>query len=121
MPRNCNWTYLYFSRCLFDETLFPFAKLHPNVGALLRAEIAFLPDYDIVSDHGGELSKVDHVNKSIENCSSNNSCAVVAHDFMCTYAANTDVAHPEEDLANRRSGALSEEIPSAGAMIGARS
>ena len=39
---------IYISRdVIFDETLFPFAKLHPNAGALLRAEIALLPD------HGG--------------------------------------------------------------------
>jgi hypothetical protein len=29
---------------IFDERVFPFASLHPNVGAQLRAEIALLPD-----------------------------------------------------------------------------
>ena len=52
---------IYISRdVVFDETLFPFAKLHPNAGALLRAKIALLPD------HGGELYKADPVKNSIE-------------------------------------------------------
>ena len=34
---------IYISRdVVFDETLFPFAKLHPNAGALLRSEISLL-------------------------------------------------------------------------------
>ena len=36
---------VYISRdVIFDEHLFPFAKLHPNAGALLRKELAVLPD-----------------------------------------------------------------------------
>lgn len=35
---------IYISRdVVFDETVFPFSKLHSNAGALLRAEIALLP------------------------------------------------------------------------------
>ena len=35
---------VYMSRdVVFDETQFPFAKLHPNAGALLRKEILLLP------------------------------------------------------------------------------
>lgn len=29
---------------MFDEHVFPFASLHPNAGARLRAEIQLLPD-----------------------------------------------------------------------------
>ena len=29
---------------MFDESLFPFAKLHPNAGARLRSELDLLPD-----------------------------------------------------------------------------
>lgn len=29
---------------VFDENVFPFASLHPNAGAQLRAELSFLPD-----------------------------------------------------------------------------
>jgi histone deacetylase 1/2 len=37
--------HVYISRdVVFDETIFPFASLHPNAGAHLRSEIALLPD-----------------------------------------------------------------------------
>lgn len=114
---------IYISRdVVFDETLFPFAKLHPNAGALLRAEIELLPDLDTISDHVGELDKADHVNKSIENCISNDVCAGAAHDFMWTETAKAAaVACPVEDLASRRSGAGSQENHGASAIIGAQS
>jgi hypothetical protein len=36
--------HLYISRdIVFDETIFPFASLHSNIGARLRAEINLLP------------------------------------------------------------------------------
>ena len=36
---------VYVSRdVVFDENVFPFAKLHPNAGAQLRAELTLLPD-----------------------------------------------------------------------------
>lgn len=36
---------IYISRnVMFDEAVFPFANLHPNVGAQLRKEIIILPD-----------------------------------------------------------------------------
>jgi hypothetical protein len=36
---------VYISRdVVFDETVFPFASLHPNAGALLRKEILLLPE-----------------------------------------------------------------------------
>jgi histone deacetylase 1/2 len=36
---------VYISRdVVFDETIFPFARLHPNAGARLRAEILLLPE-----------------------------------------------------------------------------
>src|SRR3954467_73999 len=45
---------IYISRdVIFDETLFPFSKLHPNAGALLRSEIALLSDSPTCPDHGG--------------------------------------------------------------------
>lgn len=37
---------IYISRdVVFDESVFPFASLHPNAGALLRNEILLLPDH----------------------------------------------------------------------------
>ena len=36
---------VYISRdVVFDESVFPFASLHPNAGARLKSEIALLPD-----------------------------------------------------------------------------
>jgi hypothetical protein len=36
---------VYISRdVIFDENIFPFAYLHPNAGARLRAELSLLPD-----------------------------------------------------------------------------
>jgi hypothetical protein len=66
---------------VFDEHLFPFASLHPNAGAQLRAEIALLPDSllnptDKSSSSLGESHVPDHVvgsslptNDSQKNCS----------------------------------------------------
>jgi hypothetical protein len=35
---------IYISRdVVFDETLFPFSKLHPNAGTHLRSEVLLLP------------------------------------------------------------------------------
>ena len=46
---------VYISRdVVFDENIFPFAALHPNAGARLRAEILLLPpDLLNPTDHGG--------------------------------------------------------------------
>jgi histone deacetylase 1/2 len=73
---------VYISRdVVFDEHLFPFASLHPNAGAQLRAEIALLPDSllnptDKSSSSLGESHVPDHVvgsllptNNSQKNCS----------------------------------------------------
>src|SRR4051812_14509833 len=55
---------IYISRdVVFDETLFPFAKLHPNAGALLREEISLLSDSLHSPDHGGELVVDDPIDR----------------------------------------------------------
>jgi hypothetical protein len=44
---------VYISRdVIFDEDVFPFAKLHPNVGARLRSEILLLPPHLLNSSSG---------------------------------------------------------------------
>lgn len=47
---------VYISRdVVFDETVYPFATLHPNAGARLRTELLLLPDSfspTTQSDHG---------------------------------------------------------------------
>jgi histone deacetylase 1/2 len=49
---------VYISRdVVFDETVFPFAHLHPNAGSLLRRQILLLPEHlrnSSVSSHEGE-------------------------------------------------------------------
>jgi hypothetical protein len=45
---------VYISRdVVFDEFVFPFEKLHPNVGARLRKEILFVPDHLLNLECGG--------------------------------------------------------------------
>ena len=45
---------------MFDETLFPFSKLHPNAGARIRAEISLLPDSLLNPSSIGDENVVDH-------------------------------------------------------------
>ena len=44
---------------MFDEHVFPFASLHPNAGARLRAEIALLPDVLINPTSTGDAEMSD--------------------------------------------------------------
>jgi hypothetical protein len=49
---------IYISRnVVFYENVFPFASLHPNVGALLKREILLLPSDS--SPHAGTQNNVD--------------------------------------------------------------
>jgi histone deacetylase 1/2 len=54
---------VYISRdVVFDESVFPFSKLHPNAGALLRKEILLLPasmQNSLPLDHGGQQQCID--------------------------------------------------------------
>lgn len=53
-----NTSWVYVSRdVVFDEHVFPFAKLHPNAGALLRQEISLL-SLDLVPYSFQSLTKV---------------------------------------------------------------
>jgi hypothetical protein len=47
---------------VFDETIFPFASLHPNAGACLRKEIELLPDVlkNSSSEFGMQLCLINH-------------------------------------------------------------
>ena len=67
---------VYISRdVIFDENVFPFASLHPNAGARLRAEILLLSQELLnPSDHGGECSADDHVFNN-PNPATNGGCA----------------------------------------------
>jgi hypothetical protein len=52
---------VYISRdVVFDENIFPFASLHPNVGALLKKEILLLPS-STSNSHESAHNCNDHV------------------------------------------------------------
>jgi hypothetical protein len=47
---------------MFDETVYPFSKLNPNVGTRLRSEILLLPDH---SPPYNEVELVDESNTKV--------------------------------------------------------
>ena len=53
---------VYISRdVVFDELVFPFARLHPNASARLRAELSVLPDVLLNSNSSfGDAILLDH-------------------------------------------------------------
>jgi histone deacetylase 1/2 len=53
---------IYISRdVVFDEHTFPFASMHPNAGAQLRAELALLPDLFHSSSNYGDTYSPDNI------------------------------------------------------------
>uniref|UniRef100_J3M9V3 Uncharacterized protein n=1 Tax=Oryza brachyantha TaxID=4533 RepID=J3M9V3_ORYBR len=59
---------IYISRdVIFDENVFPFANLHPNVGARLRSEISLLPTSLVPysTDQGGEQGTDNMFNDNV--------------------------------------------------------
>lgn len=79
---------------VFDEHVFPFAKLHPNAGAQLRKELVLLPSHLLPSQHfvpGGIVDPTDHVSMSHNSFNQNSADSVQengeetgenSHDFM---------------------------------------
>lgn len=70
---------VYISRdVVFDETVFPFASLHPNAGARLRAELKLLPDILLnpSMNFGDALIHDQHLisPKPTDACSSSSTC-----------------------------------------------
>jgi hypothetical protein len=70
---------VYISRdVVFDETVFPFASLHPNAGARLRAELELLPDILLnpSTNFGDALIHDQHLisPKPTDACSSSSTC-----------------------------------------------
>lgn len=62
--------HIYISRdVVFDESVFPFAKLHPNAGALLRSQILLLPPSLRNSEFGSVSEVVANVPKSTDDLS----------------------------------------------------
>ena len=69
---------IYISRdVVFDETLFPFSKLHSNAGARLQSEILLLPSHLLNPsqlDHGGENNDDPIVTNVSVNPATNGNC-----------------------------------------------
>ncbi|WVZ90565.1 hypothetical protein U9M48_036856 [Paspalum notatum var. saurae] len=88
---------VYISRdVIFDEEVFPFSKLHPNAGALLRSEISLLPS-SLLNPTGQE-----HRDGQLFNSSENsNQTGASSVENSTGEAANTiatnDVSAPEDD------------------------
>jgi hypothetical protein len=67
---------IFISRdVVFDENIFPFSKLKPNVGPQLRSEILLLPPSLINPTHGG-VSTTNHMTNEL---TSYDGCADVQH------------------------------------------
>jgi hypothetical protein len=106
---------VYISRDVFDEAVFPFASLHPNVGSRLRAEIALLsPGLAPTFTEFGNAILVDkHDNSRPTNGASSplmasgtaglsleeNTEETVpnSHDFMCWGGLETIGVSPGDD------------------------
>ena len=69
---------IYISRdVVFDETLFPFSKLHSKAGARLQSEILLLPSHLLNPsqlDHGGENKDDPIVTNVLVNPATNGNC-----------------------------------------------
>lgn len=119
---------VYFSRdVVFDEQVFPFAKLHPNAGAQLRKELVLLPAHLLPSPNfipGGVVDPADHVSMSHDSIDQNSAESVQeyneafgenSYDFM---SGSKTTAHAAED-PDGDSGADLGGIPSGSASSGA--
>lgn len=69
MSRSICWRRVYISHdVVFDEHVFPFTTLHPNVGALLRKELSILPDALVGSEaRFGDAILLDRCDDSLAN------------------------------------------------------
>ena len=92
---------VYISRdVVFDETVFPFAKLNPKAGASIRSEVLLLSENpsSLPLDHGDEHIANDHLGNSHENSAINfGGNSVVHYDFM--QQQRTSAEHEEDSGA----------------------
>jgi hypothetical protein len=97
---------VYISRdVIFDETIFPFAKLHANAGQRLRSEILLLPSHPLNPsqfDHGGEF-RIDPIEDDIHT-------TVAANNNLETMHSNAEENREEHEAATREENGV--EIPS---------
>jgi hypothetical protein len=75
--------HVYISRDVFDESVFPFSKLHPNAGKCLRNEILF-PSKLVNFDEGMISSGANPTNASSEPYSLSSSDTGSSQDVLLT-------------------------------------
>ena len=107
---------VYVSRdVVFDESILPFASLHPNAGAWLRSELTLLPDVLNPSTSFGDASLLDQTVTNFVPTNASPSSPVVGdvtgtnvadsgeearenhHYFMCPPSGNTTGARSGAD------------------------
>lgn len=75
---------VYVSRdVIFDEQVFPFSKLHPNAGALLRSQVLLLPPSLLNS------SSINHEGQQIPGPNMSNTL-LNAHENSEFFGSNSD-------------------------------
>lgn len=85
MPRYCIWVRVYISRdVVFDESIFPFAKLNPNAGAHLRSELLLLPSELLNSSSSWGVQMHDNVSNTLPA----NHASSFREENMETFGAN---------------------------------
>jgi hypothetical protein len=87
--------YVYIYRdVVFDEAIYPFSKLHPNIGALLRDEISLLPTFD----HGGVCLTANGP-ALIDSC---NHFDVIAEPSISSVAEEPRIEENDEEMVLNR-------------------
>jgi hypothetical protein len=126
---------VYISRdVVFDEHVFPFAVLHPNAGAQLRAEIALLPEH-LSNASSGESYLPGQNNESSLPSNPSSSCAgnslnagahmeqtdpesaLVEHHFMCVPTGDSTAVDADSPRPAVRGTAAQERVSSLGAKV----
>jgi hypothetical protein len=116
--------HVYISRdVVFDESVFPFASLHPNARARLRAEILLLPKN---LHNSGGTNDCSHGMGSPESTDALSSCAGHSNDAEANLELNDQNSRSGAGLENRHlmcrcpgdSSRIQEDIPGVAAAPG---
>jgi hypothetical protein len=100
---------IYISRhVVFDEQVFPFAHLHPNVGALLKKEILLLPS-STSSLHEGAHTANDHMSPVVPVSIMQQDDEVADENFVPNGAPSSSKITAETYLENATSSTENED------------
>jgi hypothetical protein len=122
---------VYISRdVVFDEQVFPFSQLHPNVGAQLRAEVDLLPDIlkNPSSSFGDALLRDQSMVNAMPTNAQSSAARLVndagsnlglngekmsakTHHFMCPLQANGHITFFEADSPALTTDAAAQTSP----------